>query len=149
MGLRRSTGRIPRRGGNNTASVHFGITNNAIIYLPKLKGIVILDIDENPVYTNEQFYQVHATIRPRRLYLERNQRQQGTDAETISIRGFFVKPNKITINEGVKIKEPCRTIINGQEARILLNITIKSGVEENLRLEGIVGEQFTGELNYV
>jgi hypothetical protein len=148
MGLRRSNGKVPRRGVNGNASALYGLTNNGYIFLPKFKGIIFYDGNGNPFESGEEFFKVDCMFKPRRLYRERNQRQQGSDVETISMRGAFVKPAIITANKGVRIKQPVKGFVSGQSATILMNVTVSPPGQEVLLLEGVTGVQFTCEVSY-
>jgi hypothetical protein len=92
-------------------SILEGFTDNAVLYLPTGNGVLTFDPEtENPIEGEGEVIEIIAMCKQRRLFIERNQRQPGSNTEEISVTGRFINPATINRTQ-VQLKEPVRAII--------------------------------------
>jgi hypothetical protein len=131
-----------------TASLLDGLTNNAVLYFPQGDGVLTFDPDTgNPVEGISSYLEVQAMVKQRRLFFEQEQRQLGTDFESVSVTGRLINPAVIGLSQ-VDRKQPIKAVVRDQICRLLLNTTIDSPALTQLDLQDLVGEVFTGQLIY-
>jgi hypothetical protein len=130
------------------ASLLDGVLDNAIFYFPQGNGIITIDpLTGNPEEGENLPLEVTAMVKQRKLFVEQDQRQVGTDTEQVSVFGRLISPPVIGLSQ-VDRKEPIRAVVNGQPCRMLFNSVVDSPAIVALDLSELVGEAFTGRLIY-